>query len=347
MASLFSDFLSALGVPHTESYSDARFRQMPFQSMFGLKNLLRDYGIGAIGLRTAPDSRQSVLAQLPVPFLADTDDGFAIVLKVEADAVVYMSQHRTFKVAASRFAAGWNGIALLASADSTSVEPDYKSHRMARLIATLKYRLLQVLVVALVAFAMWQSGLYARWQAWMVVALDCGGIMLSWMLVQKSLGIHTQAAQAVCSILEEGGCDRIAQSQASSFLGIFKWSEVGLAYFAVSLLAMLMFPHTLPVLAAINILALPYTIWSISYQKFKAKVWCTLCVSVQLTLWLLFAAYLLGGWTWDILPLTADFCIRFVIIGACMVAALLALNRLDNALPKYFRNEPDAHNDNA
>lgn len=338
MASLFSDYLSALGVRHTEDYSDRRFRQMPFQSLFGLMNLLREYGVGSTGLRAAPDSRAQALPRLPVPFLADTDDGFAIVLRVEGQNVTYMSQRRTFTVPAAEFAAGWNGIALVARADGDSAEPDYLRHHIAEVAKGLKYRLLQILAVVLAVFAMWQSGLYAHWAAWLLLVLDCGGILLSWMLVQKSLGIRNQTAEAVCSVLEEGGCDELSRSEASSFMGIFKWSEVGLAYFTVNLLAMLLFEQTLPALAAINILCLPYTVWSITYQKFKAKVWCTLCVSVQITLWLLFGAYLAGGWTRAILPLHQNFWIEFLAIGACMVAALLGLNRLDNALSKYLDN---------
>ena len=179
---------------------------------------------------------------------------------------------------------------------------------------------------------MWADGLYCHVAAWVVMIFDIAGLWFSWSLVQKSLGIHTAAANAVCSAIEEGGCDEIAQSEASSFMGIVKWSEVGLAYFSVSLMAMLLFPQTLPALAAINILCLPYTVWSISYQKFVAKTWCTLCVCVQCTLWLLFVAYLIGGWTKQVFPLGWD----FVILGCVYGVVLLAINRFDDFLIKRF-----------
>lgn len=104
---------------------------------------------------------------------------------------------------------------------------------------------------------------------------------------------------------------------------------------------MLLIPQTLPVLAAINILCLPYTVWSISYQKFKAKVWCTLCVCVQATLWALFATYLLGGWTYQILPLTDNFWIDFLVLGCCYVVALLGINWLDESIIKYLKTNSD------
>lgn len=336
MASLFSDFLTSLGVKHTEDYSDSRFEQMPFQSMFGLVNLLKDYGVGAFGVKVNADARAEAIMKFRTPFIVDTPDGFLIILKYNENGVTYMTRQRIFTVPKEKILESWNGIALLAEIDADSIEPEYLRHHVGEMAKSVKYYTLIVLIVALSGFAMWQSGLYSHWAAWLLVCFDCAGILFSWMLVQKSLGIHNSAAEAVCSVLEEGGCDELARSEASSFMGIFKWSEVGLAYFTVSLAAMFLFPQILPVLAAINILCLPYTVWSITYQKFKAKVWCTLCVSVQATLWLLFATYLLGGWTDQILPLTSDFCVEFVIMGCSYLAALLAINRLDDALLKYF-----------
>lgn len=337
MASLFSDFLTSLGVKHTEDYSDSRFEQMPFQSMFGLVNLLKEYGVGAIGVSVNVDARAEAIMKFRAPFIVDTPDGFLIVLKNCGDNVTYMTRQKVFTVPKEKILDSWNGIALLAETGADSIEPEYLRHHVGEIAKSVKYYALIALVIALSCFAMWQSGLYSHWAAWLLVGFDCAGILFSWMLVQKSLGIHNSAAEAVCSVLEEGGCDELARSEASSFLGIFKWSEVGLAYFTVSLAVLFLFPQILPVLAAINILCLPYTVWSITYQKFKAKVWCTLCVSVQATLWLLFATYILGGWTHQILPLTSDFCIEFVVLGCCYVAVLLGINRLDDALLKYFK----------
>lgn len=339
MSSLFSDFLTALGVRHTEDYSDRRFEEMPFQTMFGLANLLKDYGVGNSGVSVEAPARKDALAAFRTPFIIDTPVGFLIVLKTDGDSVTYMSHQKVFSVPSAEILDSWNGIALLAAPDSDSIEPEYGLHHVAEMSKSVKYYVLVILAAALTGFAMWRTGLYADWAAWLVLVFDCSGIWLSWMLVQKSLGIHNSAAEAVCSVLEEGGCDQLAQSEASSFMGIFKWSEVGLAYFSVSLLAMLLFPALLPVLAAINILCLPYTVWSIMYQKFKAKVWCTLCVCVQATLWLLFGAYILGGWTYRIEPFTPDFWINFLVLGCCYVGVLLGINHLDDALLKYFKTK--------
>ncbi len=339
MASLFSDFLTTLGVKHTEDYSDRRFEEMPFQTMYGLANLLKEYGVGSAGITVDSTARADTLTALRAPFIIDTPEGFLIILKNDGKDITYMSRQKMFTVPRDEIVESWNGIALLAAADSGSIEPEYNRHHVGEIAKGIKYYAIILIAAALTGFAMWQSGLYTDWAAWLLLIFDCAGVWLSWMLVQKSLGIHNAAAEAVCSALEEGGCDQLAGSEASSFMDIFKWSELGLAYFSVSLLAMLLFPQSLPVLAAINILCLPYTVWSITYQKFKAKVWCTLCVCVQATLWLLFGSYLLGGWTHQILPFTTDFWITLTVLGGCYAVTLLGINRLDDALLKYFKTK--------
>lgn len=344
MGSLFTDFLRELGVRHTQAYSDRRFSEMPFQSMFGLANLLGEYGVKCAGVRVLPGNRAQVLGLLKVPFLADTPDGFLIVTRVGDGTADYWTQGRKFTIEADKLIEAWNGVALLAEADSESVEPSYMEHHLDEVAEVVKKWGVIILAAALLGVAMWSNGLYANVWAWLVVGFDCAGSALSWLLIGKSLGVKSAAAEVVCSALDRGGCDRIARSAASSFFGLFKWSEVGVAYFSVSLLAMLLFPKAMAALAAFNLLCLPYSFWSIWYQKFKARSWCTMCVGVQASLWLLFFSYLGGGWERHIFACDWGFWMPFMVIVASFVVVLLTVNRIDSAILKHFKpvNDEDA-----
>ena len=160
----------------------------------------------------------------------------------------------------------------------------------------------------------------------------------SYLLLQKSLNIHTKAADRVCGVLEKGGCDSIMSLKVSKLFGVFSWSEVGFGYFGISFVTLLVFPHLWPSLALCNVCCLPYTVWSIWYQRFRAHRWCTLCVGVQTTLWLLFFCYLGGGIFHGAFPLKID---TFVLV-AVYVAAVLSLN----LLLRFFKNLP-SHEENS
>lgn len=332
MATLFTDFLTALGVRHTEAWSDRQFWNMPFQSLFGLAKLLQSYGIETAGVECA--DKAAALAGLPRPFIADTPRGLVIVTGSDGSMVSYLTQGRGETIATPDFLQAWNGIALLARRTARAGEPGYGAHRRVELADILKGWLLKALPLALWIYLMVANSLASSWTAWVISALDMAGLLLSWMLVEKSLGIKNAKADAVCSVLEEGGCDSIAKSAAASFMGIVKWSEVGLAYFSVSLAAFLVFPEaTRPWLALINACCLPYTLWSIGYQKFVARTWCTLCVSVQACLWALFAFYLAGGW-WTGGSWTPGWGL-WVLVG-CYVLALVAINAFDRGLSRLL-----------
>lgn len=318
---IFSDFLTQLGVRHTADYSDREFENMPFKSLFGLSKLLERYGIENEALRLG---RPDEIALLPAPFIARTPAGFVIVTSVDGGRISYLTQGVPETMPLDEFVRAWSGVVLLAYPDEKSCEPDYAAHARDRFFTVAKKWVLLFGAIALFLYAFISNGLYRSWSTVGIALIDLLGLWLTYMLVQKSVKIKNAAADRVCGVLQAGGCDSVLEMKASKFFGIFGWSEVGFAYFSVSLLTLLLFPQWICYLAACNLCCLPFTFWSIWYQKFRAKVWCTLCVSVQASLWLLFFCYLGGGWFRGIFPLQ----IEFFVLGLTYLTVLLGLNRL-------------------
>lgn len=329
---LVTDVLSVLKVPFTTDYTKQRFEAMPFKTLFGVSQLLKEYGVESKGYQLEEKAK---LLTLPVPFIAQTQGGLIIVTNINtaAGSVNYLTQGFAETIPAGEFEETATGVVLLSEVQAGAEEPDYRAHLTTEIIKVSKKWLLWGLAGVLAAYLIVIHGLWRYWSFWGLFAVDCFGIWLTYMLVQKSLSIKNHVADKVCGVLQEGGCDSILKTSASSFFGIFSWSEVGFTYFGVSLLAMLISPATIHWLALINICCLPFTVWSISYQKFVAKHWCTLCVCVQASLWLLFICYLLGGWIGPVFPLD----LGFFALGATFVMVLLALNRV---LP-HFTNKQD------
>lgn len=327
--SLFSDFLAQLGVPHTVDYSDGRFAGMSFKSLFGLSKLLEEYGVPNEGVRI---SDKSEIRKLGVPFLAQTPEGFVIVTAVGDDRVSYVTQGVAETVPYNAFVDAWTGVALLAYPDADAGEPDYRAHADIEMVKRSKVWVLWGCVAALFLYLFISNGIYRHVSTVILTLLNIAGVGATYLLLLKSQKVHSRFADRVCGVVEEGGCDDVLETKASSFFGIFSWSEVGFAYFSVSLLALLVFPGDIGYLGAINICCLPFSFWSVWYQKTRAKAWCTLCLSVQAILWLSFACYLAGDWLHGIFPLRMP----FFVTGVCYVTVLLALNRV---LPKVEGNE--------
>lgn len=326
-STIFSHFLTELGVPFTPGFADSQFRRISFKSLFGMQQLLKSYGIDSQGLRLT--DKQAIFSLTP-PFIARMSNGLVIVTDSTPSIISYLTQGEMEQIPADKFIQAWDGQVFCAYPSASSCEPDYKAHCLADFMVKFRNVGLIVGAVLLFIYLFVTGGLYSRLSTIFLTLMNLAGLWLTVMLVQKSLNIHTRAADRVCKVLQEGGCDSILETKASKAFGIFGWSEVGLTYFSVSLLCLLIFPQWINYLAVCNLLCLPFSFWSIWYQKFKAKVWCTLCVSVQATLWLLFGGYLWADSFHAIFPLRLE----FFILGLTYFTVLMALNKL---LP-HFRS---------
>lgn len=318
---IFSLFLESLGVPHTPEYSDDRFRNMTFKSLFGFSRLLKEYGIDNEAYQIADKLE---IDRLDTPFMAQGNQKFVIVTSVTPDSVTYLTETGPVVSTRDNFFRRWNGVVLMAYPDENSIEPDYAAHRRAMIIDAAKKWILIASAAIIALYLFISSGLYADWSDVALLATNGAGLYVSYLLMLKTLNIKSRSADRACGFIETHGCDHVLSSAMSSFMGIFKWSEVGLAYFSISLMTLLVFPEYTNYLAFLNLFCLPYSFWSVWYQKTKAKAWCTLCLSVQALLWLSFFCYLGGGHIRDIFPLRPE----VFILGLSYLTALLAINRL-------------------
>ena len=117
------------------------------------------------------------------------------------------------------------------------------------------------------------------------------------------------------------------ESKAARLWGIVGWSEIGLGYFLTNALILVLFPAQITYIALINILTLPYSVWSVWYQKVKAKQWCVLCLIVQVLLWTIFIINCLFGY---IRMPVFDFqeLLYVMMLGSCYLASILGINML-------------------
>jgi uncharacterized membrane protein len=118
------------------------------------------------------------------------------------------------------------------------------------------------------------------------------GVGISSLLVWHEIDKENLFLKKVCSGIVKTDCNAILSSKRSKVFSWLSWSEVGLFYFTGGLLTLLFagnkLSNSIAALAWINMLALPFTVFSIYYQWKIARQWCILCLAVQ-------ALLVLGG----------------------------------------------------
>lgn len=331
-ASLFSDYLTLLKVPHTQRYSDARFRAYPSKHTFiALQDLLAEYAV----LSTLTDDASKDVSKMTLPFVARMADGFMIVTDVTPESVIGLGKDsRDITISRDDFANQWSGEGLTATPMDIASEPDYSQHRATCLTNRLMNMALVLIATGLIIYFVIVNHAYSRWSNIVALLLTAAGTYVSYLLVLKESHVSSSAADALCGVIQKEGCAHVLASDGSALFGTIPWCEIGITYFSVTFLALLLFPGSLmPYLAVISVCCLPYTIWSVSYQKFKAKAWCTMCLTVQTIFWLLFATYWAGGDFKGIMP------VRWSDVVLLLCSYALVLIGVHFMVPRIFHAE--------
>ncbi|MDR1115121.1 MAG: hypothetical protein LBL33_03035 [Tannerella sp.] len=266
----FVTFLDILGIKHTKSFSAQYFNQHPHKyNLFGLSEMLSDYGIrnGA----TRIEDKVNDIQEIQTPFIAHTGNDFVMVNKVETDKVHYLWHSKKITIPISKFVDMWSGVILLAETSINSGEPDYAAHRTKDLLTFAQQSILVVACALILGLSYTNYSLFTNPGITLLLLVNLIGVYICYLLVLKQLRIHSRYADKICTLFSKSDCNNVLESEAAKLWGIFGWSEIGLGYFAANVVILLFLPKLMVYSVIINILALPYTVWSVWYQKFKAR----------------------------------------------------------------------------
>ena len=346
----FVALLDLLKVKHTGEFSNRYFNEHPHKySLYGLSKMLSDYGVVNVGTRIA--DKENDLFNIECPFIAHFGGDFVVVYKVETPKshegdldlnspfrgqglVHYLWKGIDHDLPVSEFIQAWTGVVLLAESSEKSIEPEYEEHRKKERLNFLKKAALfflgSLILLWVYIHQSLQLSVIQLFSYSTLLFLNITGVYISYLLLLKQMHVQSQYADKICSLFKQNDCNHVLESKASKLWGIFGWSEIGLGYFSTNLLALLFFPELVTYIALINILTLPYSFWSVWYQKVKAKQWCVLCLIVQILLWAIFIVNCLSGYIQ--IPTINHSVIQLlgylILLGCCYSAAILAINAL-------------------
>ncbi|MDR2057869.1 MAG: thioredoxin domain-containing protein [Dysgonamonadaceae bacterium] len=292
---VFVSLLDLLKVKHTGKFADRYFNEHPHKyNLFGISKMLSDYGIENAGTKIV--DKEKDIFNIECPFVAHFGNEFVVVHKIEQDKVHYIWNGKNMSVPVDEFIKAWTGIILLAETTKYSIEPDYKERREKEQLYFAQKFLLFSAVCLLLSIAYFTHSLFTNTGLTLLLLTDLAGVYISYLLILKQLDIQSKYADKICSLFGKNDCNTVLETPAAKLGGVFGWSEIGFGYFTANAFILLFSPGWTSYLAIINLFALPYTGWSVWYQKFKAKQWCPLCLIVQILLWVIFALNGLFGY---------------------------------------------------
>jgi len=337
----FVTLLDLLGVKHTKSFSDKYFNEHPQKNnLYGLSKMLADYGIR--NAATQIEDKGKDLFNIECPFVAHAGGDFSVVFQVDSNKVHFLRYGNKLSVPVDQFIQSWSGIILLAETSPESGEPDYREHRKKDLFILAQQAVIAIAGILILGFAyinniffspISPTSPYSILGITSLLFVNLIGVFICNLLVLKQLRIQSRYVDKICTLFSKSDCNNVLESDAAKLFGVFGWSEIGLGYFTANIMILLFLPHLIPCLAIINILSLPYTVWSVWYQKVKARQWCPLCLIVQVLLWCIFLLNCLFGYFHfpDFLCFPGLYIQHILLVGCIYAIPIFALTLL---LPK-------------
>lgn len=233
------------------------------------------------------------------------------------------------------FCIAWTGISLLVETNEQSLEPDYMKHRKQELLSLAQKIILigAFSILFILAFISYLT--YSNIGLILLTVLNLVGLYIGYLLVLKQMHIHSNYADKICSLFSQKDCNNVLESNVSKIAGFIGWSEIGFGYFITNIIILLLLPSYTAYFALINIAALPYTLWSVWYQKYKAEQWCPLCLIIQAILWSIFIVNSIFGFI-EIPQFTIT---DILLIASLYIVFILAINIIIPKLSKSNKLE--------
>ena len=193
----------------------------------------------------------------------------------------------------------WNGVYLIAEQTIHSGEPNYKVNRQKSFLnflipvaAFVALAMLSFLFLNKIVGAVEGSHSFNATGIFLQYIILLTGVVITSLLLWYEIDKNNPVLQKVCTGIVKGNCNAILTGKQSKLFNWLSWSEAGFFYFSGGMFVLLFaennIANSISLIAWANILALPYTVFSIYYQWRVAKQWCLLCLAVQ-------ALLVLGG----------------------------------------------------
>ena len=334
-------FFKYAGIPYTHTNLSNKIQNDPYaNTFFGIKNLLFEYKIDSIGLKLSLIE----LKELGTPVISQINTlnpEFIVLTNIDDKQCTYLSeQNREKTINIEEFEKEWLGVLIIPEINKESKEDKYYQNKILELVEFIK-RPIIVLFYIFISIFFFTKNKEITYPNIFLFAFYNIGVFVCILLLRESLNINDQFARKICELNKKMSCFNVLNSKGAKLFDIIGWSEIGLIYFLGNLLTFLFIPSGVTILYWSNILVLPYTIWSIGYQRYVVKKWCILCLSTQLTLWLLFITFFNSNINLYPLEISLNAIINiticFIIPIFCLWMIIPILNKT-NKLPNLQNN---------
>lgn len=255
-------------------------------TLLSISDVLNQFNIATYPFK---DVTMKQLDGVSYPLIAHTNknNGFVLVKDIKENNVYLYDNILTI----DEFNKIFDGIILVIEPLDGAGDINFKKNKQIQFLNSLRNPIFigGSLILLLTSLLLYTPVLtISDWKNIAAIFFKVCGLSVSILLLMQSIDANNPLIKRLCESGTNKNCTAILSSNAANVFGWLTWSEVGFFYFLGTLLAFVFNSNslaTLQTLAVLNLLCLPYTVYSIYYQARVAKQWCVLCSSIQVILW--------------------------------------------------------------
>lgn len=181
----------------------------------------------------------------------------------------------------------WDGTALFAEKPDNWYHAANEAARSTKKKEQQKIMAFLFLIAGLASMALLNG---FSWNSAGLLFVSMTGIAITTLIVQHELGISNEFAEQLCGTGKDSGCDAVLYSKGSQFGKWFNWADAGIVYFTAYTLFLVSAVFSdiyqgMAILAVLSAAAIPFTFFSLYYQRRVVKKWCPLCLLTVGVLW--------------------------------------------------------------
>lgn len=331
---VLSNFLSCLHVSVTNKQLRKVIKEQLYLyqgSILTITEILRELNIESKVYQL--EENELYLVECPViVHFDDNENRFVVVIELQDCQIKYFDPvtNKYIKEDRSIFFKKWTGTVLVPYTDEQSGDPEYtkrlREERTQKLINLGIYTGISICTILLLLQAIPQE-----LPVWSVLFfLKMIALLVVSQIVKIELGESNTLITTIC---KTNDCGKVLNSKASKLFAGLTMGDVGIIYFGVGALLLIIAPFTeyflfiVYLLFFVNLFTLPYTLFSVGYQRFVLKTWCPFCLTVMGLLWVEFILGFTVRWT-EVFPLSQFLLLLFCFTGITTIVGWLVLKRL-------------------
>lgn len=280
--------------------SETLQNQPTYPSLLSISDSFERWNIDA----SSYEIPKEVLFDLEMPLISYKGGQFIVIHSAVPDRIVYFNGLNIVAESAEQFFINWNAVVLIPCKYDFSGEKNYRQELRKETIRKLIMPAIFISVAVIVLIKLYVNlhfniiGIPEAAYFGVLLMIKWVGIAIAVLLLWYEIDKKNGFIQKICSSIANSNCGAILGSKEAKLFNLVSWSEIGFFYFSFGFLGLLFFPGFVWLIVLLNVLSLPYILFSIYYQWRVAKQWCILCLGVQVLLLSEFVvAYLSGDLT--------------------------------------------------